>query len=133
LISAIRISKKESDKLAEFQIESSCVIMEDHYSGVCVVCNSVRLVNVGFSSSLDLCKEFFDEQGNFHVHNTNITFHSIECQDCKNRFQNQVFHKCWCGWSSENPNEFQYKSDSSIAPLATAVSLSSKLSHLRIV
>lgn len=46
---------------------------------------------------------YYDEKGNFHNHDSNITTTDYSCSN-DHKFQTKRSGSCWCGWRKDNDN-----------------------------
>lgn len=68
---------------------------------ICETCqeqNVKSTVEEGMTSVTAMyCAPFFDEEGNRHVHDTNVQRTSFTCSN-GHSFTKQNKNSCWCGW-----------------------------------
>ena len=68
---------------------------------ICPECKKQGLkskVYVGVSSqTLVYCKPFYDENGNYHNHDGNITTTYYDCSN-GHKWIHEETDSCWCGW-----------------------------------
>jgi hypothetical protein len=58
----------------------------------------------GSSSTLMYCQPFYDEDGNYHNHDCNVTTTLYRCTE-GHEWTEDTTGSCWCGWPkrSEEP------------------------------
>ena len=56
------------------------------------------------------CPPYYDEQGKYHSHDSNITTTSYSCSN-GHAFVVKSYGKCWCGWTNEPQPEQPTKNE----------------------
>lgn len=55
--------------------------------------------SVGSTTSI-YCQPFYDEEGNYHDHDSNIITTEYRCSN-DHTWQEKTTGSCWCGWPGE--------------------------------
>ncbi len=58
------------------------------------------VVEGGSRSTLVHCAPYYDEDGNYHYHDRNVTTTSMSCSN-GHRWEHKFTGSCWCGWGKE--------------------------------
>jgi hypothetical protein len=68
---------------------------------LCPECKHQRLKSLVFPKkrprTSDSCQPFYDEIGNYHDHDINITTTEYECSN-GHKWIEESTNRCWCGW-----------------------------------
>ena len=71
---------------------------------ICPKCKEQELksgVFPGISTrTLVYCAPFYDESGNYHIHDSNITTTGYRCTN-GHEWSDKSMGRCWCGWGVE--------------------------------
>jgi len=63
-------------------------------------------VGVG-TTTLLYCAPYFDEDGKYHNHDSNISTSNYTCSN-GHKFSKSTSGSCWCGWGDVGPDGVEY-------------------------
>lgn len=70
----------------------------------CPKCGSFALTQGMSSATLKYCPRFSDEDGFWHIHDSNAVTNRFQCRKCHYTFaKKEKLKPCWCGWSNSGP------------------------------
>lgn len=70
----------------------------------CVKQNKNSCVYPGLSTTTAMYYyPYYDEKGNYHNHDGNITTTDYSCSN-EHNFKIKILGSCWCGWGKDNDN-----------------------------
>jgi len=72
-----------------------------------VICPTCReegkksyVYSVGATTTLMYCQPYYDEDGQYHHHDSNTTTYSYRCSN-GHEWREKTSGSCWCGWMAK--------------------------------
>lgn len=66
---------------------------------------STEIICLGDSSTLLAWSPSYDEEGEYHQHDPNVTTSSWQCNGCDHVWEQKKQTGCWCGWPNNTEHD----------------------------